>query len=57
MDRDRNTGDHLLQQAQAGGNATTGKLTAEFDAMRSAAVRDLCIVECLNTNLEFGRNR
>jgi hypothetical protein len=44
MDRDLDTGDDLLQQAQAGGDATPGQLTAKFDAIRSAAVRDLCVV-------------
>jgi hypothetical protein len=54
MDWDCDTGDHLLQQAQTGGDAATGKLTAELDAIRSATVSDLCVVKSLNANLEFG---
>ncbi len=54
MDRDRNAGHYLFQQTKAGRNAAAGKLTAQLDAVRAAAVRDLCVLEGLNANLELG---
>jgi beta-galactosidase len=54
MDRNRDAGQNLLQQAKAGRDAAVCQPGAQFDAMRAAARRDLGIGECLNTELEGG---
>jgi hypothetical protein len=54
MDRNGDAGYDLLQQAQAGRDAAAGKLTAEFDAVGSATICDLCVVQGFNANLELG---
>jgi hypothetical protein len=54
MDRDGDAGHYLFQQAEAGRDATASKFSTQLDAMGTAAVCDLCVLEGLNANLEFG---
>jgi hypothetical protein len=54
MDRNRDAGYNLLQQTQAGRDAATGKLTAEFYAVGSAAVCDLGVGQGFNADFELG---
>jgi hypothetical protein len=54
VDRNCDAGHYLFQQPKAGGDAATGKFTAQLDAVGAPAICDLCVLERLNANLELG---